>query len=111
MSGFWKGVGRVAHAVPRPPIATFGAAVVASIFNAGVILAIALLPWPESAALSRIDALKWLGLAQTALTAIVVISWAWGRPENVSFRLGVNQIDLDFDKNNPRPLPPDPPTS
>ena len=100
-------VTRAIAAIPRPPVATFGAAVIASILNAAVICVIALMPWPETAALARIDALKWLGLAQTALTAIVVISWAWGRPDNLSIHVGGQQVDLGFSAKPEDPPPPE----
>lgn len=90
-----------------PPVATFGAAVIASLLNAFAIVAIAILPWPETAAVSRILALQWLGLAQTALTAVVVVSWAWGRPENLSLNVAGQSLNLDFDAD-PKPTPENP---
>ena len=90
-----------------PPIATFGAAVIASIFNAAVIIAIALLPWPAESASTRIVALQWLGLAQTMITAVVVISWAWGRPENLNLSIAGQSVTLDFDKKDDPPPPLD----
>lgn len=100
-------IARAIAAIPRPPVATFGAAVVASFLNAGAILAIAVLPWPDSVANDRIDALKWLGLSQTLLTAIVVISWAWGRPDTLAVSLAGQSVNLDFDRSTDDPAPPD----
>lgn len=103
IAAFFRTIGAAIAAIPRPPVATFGAAMVASFLNAATIAAIALLTWPTPSAESRIDALKWLGLSQTFLTAIVVISWAWGRPENFSITVAGNQASLDFDKDKDEP--------
>lgn len=88
---------RFINAIPRPPVATFGAAVVASVVNAAIIAAIALRAWPDAVAPDRIKALMWLGLSQTALLAIVIISWAWGRPDSLNLNVAGQGIALDFD--------------
>lgn len=103
MSAFTRACSRAIASIPRPPVATFGAAVVASIVNAAIIAAIAILPWPDAVAERRITALMWLGLSQTALLAIVIISWAWGRPDSLNLNVAGQGIALDFDAPSKEP--------
>lgn len=57
--------------------------------------------WPttEAVAIARISALQWLGLGGLLIIAVVMIALAFGQLDRA--RLGVGQVSVDLDFENP----------
>ena len=55
----------------------------------------------EATAVARINGLTMLGIGCLVLIGIVLVALAWGRLDKLSFNVGGNSVDLDFEDEKP----------